>query len=108
MSIDLFQSPERLLFGWGSVGKTGEEALRYGAKALLVSGKTSSRASGALEAVCASLKSAGIAVTLFAKWNPTPAYIPSLLAQLLPETAAPMSSLLWVAAARWTPPKPSA
>jgi len=38
MSIDLFQSPERLLFGWGSVGKTGEEALRYGAKALLVSG----------------------------------------------------------------------
>ena len=42
MSIDLFQSPERLLFGWGSVGKTGEEALRYGTKAMLVSGKTSS------------------------------------------------------------------
>ncbi len=72
MSIDLFQSPERLLFGWGSVGKTGEEALRYGAKALLVSGKTSSRASGALDAVCASLKSAGITVTLFCEVESDP------------------------------------
>ena len=72
MSIDLFQSPERLLFGWGSVGKTGEEALRYGTKALIVSGKTSSRASGALDAVCASLKSAGIAVTLFCEVESDP------------------------------------
>lgn len=72
MSIDLFQSPERLLFGWGSLGKTGEEALRYGTKALLVSGKTSSRASGALDAVCASLKSAGITVTLFCEVESDP------------------------------------
>ena len=72
MSIDLFQSPERLLFGWGSVGKTGEEALRYGTKALIVSGKTSSRASGALDAVCASLKSAGISVTLFCEVESDP------------------------------------
>lgn len=72
MSIDLFQSPERLLFGWGSVGKTGEEAMRYGTKALIVSGKTSSRASGALDAVCASLKSAGIAVTLFCEVESDP------------------------------------
>ena len=72
MSIDLFQSPERLLFGWGSVGKTGEEALRYGTKALIVSGKTSSRASGALDAVCASLKSAGITVTLFCEVESDP------------------------------------
>ncbi len=72
MSIDLFQSPERLLFGLGSVGKTGEEALRYGSNVLLVSGKTSSRASGALDAVCASLKSAGIAVTLFCEVESDP------------------------------------
>ncbi|MHC1760927.1 MAG: iron-containing alcohol dehydrogenase [Negativicutes bacterium] len=72
MSIDLFQAPERLLFGWGSVEKTGEEALRYGTKALLISGKTSSRASGALDAVCASLKSAGIAVTLFCEVESDP------------------------------------
>ena len=72
MSIDLFQSPERLLFGWGRVGKTGEEAMRYGTKALIVSGKTSSRASGALDAVCASLKSAGIAVTLFCEVESDP------------------------------------
>lgn len=72
MSIDLFQSPERLLFGWGSVGKTGEEAMRYGTKALIVSGKTSSRASGALDAVCASLKSAGISVTLFCEVESDP------------------------------------
>ena len=72
MSIDLFQSPERLLFGWGSVEKSGEEALRYGTKALIVSGKTSSRASGALDAVCASLKSAGIAVTLFCEVESDP------------------------------------
>ncbi len=72
MSIDLFQSPERLLFGWGSVEKSGEEALRYGTKAMLVSGKTSSRASGALDAVCASLKSAGIAVTLFCEAESDP------------------------------------
>jgi len=72
MSIDLFQSPERLLFGWGSVEKSGEEALRYGTKAMLVSGKTSSRASGALDAVCASLKSAGIAVTLFCEVESDP------------------------------------
>ena len=63
MSIDLFQSPERILFGWGSVEKVGEETLRYGSKALLVTGKNSSRASGALDAVCTSLKSSGIAVT---------------------------------------------
>ena len=72
MSIDLFQSPERILFGWGSVEKVGEETLRYGSNALLVTGKNSSRASGALDAVCTSLKSSGIAVTLFCEVESDP------------------------------------
>ena len=72
MSISLFLSPERILFGWGSVEKTGEEALRYGNKALLVSGKSSSRTSGALTAVLAALAASGIEVTLFCEVESDP------------------------------------
>ena len=72
MSISLFLSPERILFGWGSVEKAGEEALRYGNKALLVSGKSSSRTSGALTAVLAALAASGIEVTLFCEVESDP------------------------------------
>jgi alcohol dehydrogenase class IV len=63
--INLFQSPERILFGLGAAEKVGEEARRFGTRALLVTGKHSLRASGTLDAVAACLEAAGIAVTLF-------------------------------------------
>ena len=72
MSISLFLSPERILFGWGSVEKTGEETLRYGSKALLVSGKSSSRANGALTTVLSSLTASGVEVTLFCEVESDP------------------------------------
>lgn len=63
--INLFQSPERIVFGLNAAEKIGEEARRLGTSALLVTGKHSLRASGTLDAITARLKTAGLAVTIF-------------------------------------------
>jgi len=55
-----FYRPVEVFFGKGAVDKTGEVARRYGFKALIVTGKSSARESGALEKVIKSLNSHGI------------------------------------------------
>ena len=72
MAIDVFQAPGRIIFGWNSVEKVGEEALKFGSKALLVTGRNSSRANGSLDAVRTSLQAAGVAATLFCEVDSDP------------------------------------
>ncbi|WP_461210915.1 iron-containing alcohol dehydrogenase [Desulfocurvus sp. DL9XJH121] len=67
MSISLFQSPSRLVLGAGAVTRVGAEAARFGTKALVVTGRSSSKKSGALDKVLDSLKEAGVGVALYDK-----------------------------------------
>jgi len=55
-----FYRPVEVFFGKGAVWKTGEVARRYGFKALIVTGRESSKRSGALDKVIRSLNSHGI------------------------------------------------
>jgi 1,3-propanediol dehydrogenase/alcohol dehydrogenase len=65
MGISYFQSPSRLVTGAGAVSHVGPEAARFGSKALLVTGRSSSKKSGALDKVIASIEAAGIEFVLF-------------------------------------------
>ena len=67
MGISYFQSPSRLVTGPGAVTQTGPEAARFGKRALVVTGRGSSKKSGALDAVVLSLETAGVAATVFDK-----------------------------------------
>lgn len=55
-----FYRPVEVFFGRGAVDKVGEVARRYGFKALVVTGKKSSKESGALDRVIRSLNAHGI------------------------------------------------
>lgn len=59
----IFENPTKIIFGQGQIKKIGPEALRFGKKALLVSGMGSARKSGVLDQVAASLREAGIEYT---------------------------------------------
>ena len=72
MTMDVFQAPGRIIFGWNSVEQVGAEALKFGSKALLVTGRNSSRANGSLDAVRTSLQAAGVAATLFCEVDSDP------------------------------------
>ncbi|QGY38638.1 iron-containing alcohol dehydrogenase [Pseudodesulfovibrio cashew] len=65
MSVTYFQSPSRLVTGAGAVAHAGPEAARFGSKALVVTGRSSSKKSGALDKVVESLESAGVTPVLF-------------------------------------------
>lgn len=65
MSVTYFQSPSRLVTGAGAVAQAGPEAARFGSTVLLVTGRGSSKKSGALDAVAASLANAGVDAVLF-------------------------------------------
>jgi 1,3-propanediol dehydrogenase/alcohol dehydrogenase len=57
--------PTEVFFGAGVAGQAGPQAARFGENALLVTGKRSSRSSGALDQVTASLRDAGLTVQIF-------------------------------------------
>jgi len=65
MSVTYFQSPSRLVTGAGAVTQTGPEAARFGHTALVVTGRSSSKKSGALDAVLVSLEAAGVVAVVF-------------------------------------------
>ncbi len=67
-----FYMPTEVLFGKGVVDRVGEVVVRYGKRALIVTGKHSARASGALARVEASLSEAGVASILFDRVTPNP------------------------------------
>jgi 1,3-propanediol dehydrogenase/alcohol dehydrogenase len=72
MAMDVFQAPERIVFGWNSVEQVGEEALKFGSRAMIVTGRNSSRVNGSLDAVRTSLQAAGVAATLFCEVDSDP------------------------------------
>lgn len=55
-----FYLPIEIFFGRGSVNKVGEVARRFGLSAIVITGKSSARKSGALEKVVDSLKKHGV------------------------------------------------
>lgn len=67
-----FRGPKVLRFGSGEVASVGAEAARLGARALIVTGRSSAAASGGLEQVTASLEAAGCAWGVYAGTPPEP------------------------------------
>ncbi len=67
-----FYAPTEVIFGRGSVEKTGECAAKYGSRALLVYGKGSVVRSGLLGRVRESLESAGVVCAGFGGAQPNP------------------------------------
>lgn len=64
--------PVNLVFGRGSVGRIGSIAVEYGAKALLVTGHSSTRKSGLLDRVIKHLKKSGVNSVVFDKVKQNP------------------------------------
>ncbi len=64
--------PVNLVFGRGSVGKIGAVVSKYGKKALLVTGQSSTKKSGLLDRVIKYLEKEGIDSTVFNKVRQNP------------------------------------
>jgi alcohol dehydrogenase class IV len=70
--IHQFKLPETIIFGWGAAERVGEEARRFGAKALLVTGGTATKTSGLQARIAKLLTDAGLQVTIFDAVHPEP------------------------------------
>lgn len=66
-----FNSPPKIIFGWGAVEQLPAEAARVGRRPLVVSGR-SLRASGALDRILAGLRAAGLEPALHEGVPPEP------------------------------------
>ncbi len=64
--------PTRILFGEGELAKIGQEALKLGQKALLVTGGKSAKATGILDKAIASLQQVNLPYVLFDRIEPNP------------------------------------
>ncbi len=60
-----FRLPGVIHFGWGAFDRLGEEAARLGKRALLVTGRSAMKKTGALDRAQALLAAAGLSVLLF-------------------------------------------
>jgi len=60
-----YHLPVNLLFGRGKADTVGAETAKYGKRALVVTGRGSTKKSGLLDRVLAQLKAAGVAAVLF-------------------------------------------
>jgi alcohol dehydrogenase class IV len=67
-----FSMPTEVQFGPGTLGRVGREAVRFGRRAFLVTGRHSSRESGALDAAVDSLREAGLEATVFDRVEENP------------------------------------
>jgi alcohol dehydrogenase class IV len=67
-----FSLPVNLLFGSGTVEAAGEKTARYGKKALLVTGRGSTKKSGLLDKVRALLSESGVESLVFDQVEPNP------------------------------------
>jgi alcohol dehydrogenase class IV len=68
----LFSLPVNLLFGGGTVDEAGKQAARYGKKALLVTGRGSTKKSGLLDRVKKLLAENGVESLVFDQVDPNP------------------------------------
>ncbi|MBC7345090.1 MAG: iron-containing alcohol dehydrogenase, partial [Clostridia bacterium] len=64
--------PARIIFGSGTAGRLGEETLRYGQRALLVTGKKSLVEGGGIDRIYPPLRAAGVEVIHFSGVDPEP------------------------------------
>lgn len=64
--------PTRIHFGKGEVEKTGDIVAPYAKKVLLVTGRSSTKKTGSLDKVTASLTKAGVSYVLFDRVEPNP------------------------------------
>ena len=64
--------PVNLIFGRNEVKRVGEIASKYGKKVFLVTGKSSTKKTGALDLVCGCLAAAGIESVIFDEVEPNP------------------------------------
>lgn len=71
MSSFTFQTPPKIVFGWGTIAQLPAEAARLGRRPLVVAGR-SLRKSGALEVVLTELRGAGLAPALHEGVPPEP------------------------------------
>jgi 1,3-propanediol dehydrogenase/alcohol dehydrogenase len=72
MHAQTFLSPARIHFGPGSLEHLGQEAASLGKKALIVTGRSSAKKSGSLDAIRTILEEAGVAIVEFAKVESDP------------------------------------
>lgn len=72
MSYSVFQSPEKIIYGEDTVNLTGREAVTFGNKVLVVTGKGSSKKTGALDKVLKSLKDSSLEYIVFDKVESDP------------------------------------
>ncbi len=68
----IYYAPTEVTFGRDAEEKTGEVAVKYGKRALIVYGRESVVKSGLLDRVAASLERAGVAYSLFGGAQPNP------------------------------------
>ena len=67
-----FQAPVRLHMGAGACNRIGELARPYGRRALVVTGRSAARRTGALDRVLASLREAGLDAEVWDRVTPNP------------------------------------
>jgi alcohol dehydrogenase YqhD (iron-dependent ADH family) len=65
-------NPTKIIFGPGEVDKAGEEAVKIGKRAIIVTGKNSTKKSGVLDRVITSLKKAGVESVVYNGITPNP------------------------------------
>ena len=70
--IHTFLLPRKIVFGCGSLARLGQEVASVGRKALLVTGRSAMRKSGALSVAAGSLEKAGVAICHFNGATPDP------------------------------------
>lgn len=72
MDYSVFQSPKKIIYGKNTINFIGSEAVVFGNKAMIVTGKHSSKKTGALDKVYYSLKDQGIDPLIFNKVESDP------------------------------------
>lgn len=72
MNYSIFQCPRDIIYGEDAVDLTGVKSLKLGKKALIVTGKHSSKKTGALDRVSDSLKKSGLEYVIFDKVESDP------------------------------------
>ena len=73
-SIEAFDYflPTRIIFGCGTIGRAGQYSRRLGRKALIVTGRHSTKKTGLLDKVIGLLKEEGISSVVFDEIVPNP------------------------------------
>jgi alcohol dehydrogenase len=67
-----FHNPVRLRFGAGAFDQIGDRAADYGARAMIVTGRSSARESGLLDRAIQRIEDAGVSATVFDRVMPNP------------------------------------